>query len=180
MLVASPHGYAGDVDVAVGHGHQAQILLNGRLAPRRKLGHRTDGSRLRHLAARVGVHLRIHHQHVDVAPAGQDVIQAAIADVVGPAVAADDPHALFDQVIGQGAQVLQAGFEDAVSPVEAVQPAVDALFQQGHPFPLIEDVGLGGLGVAEDGVGQIPRQGRVFGIQRQGVQQFAGLLDVLI
>ena len=34
-------------------------------------------------------------------PLSQHVVQAAVADVVGPAVAADDPDALRDQVVGE-------------------------------------------------------------------------------
>ena len=33
------------------------------------------------------------------------MIEAAVADVVGPAVAADDPHALLDQLVGDRQQV---------------------------------------------------------------------------
>ena len=43
------------------------------------------------LSARIRVALRVEHQDVDVLPRGQHVVQAAEADVVGPAVAADDP-----------------------------------------------------------------------------------------
>ena len=39
---------------------------------------------------------------IDVAPGGQHVVDAAVADVVGPAVAADDPDAAPDQVLGRG------------------------------------------------------------------------------
>ena len=53
------------------------------------------------LAARVRVDLGVEHQHVDVAAAGQDVVEAAVADVVGPAVAAHEPDALLDEVVGQ-------------------------------------------------------------------------------
>jgi hypothetical protein len=36
------------------------------------------------------------------------MVEAAVADVVGPAVTADDPDALLNQVVGQGVEVLQA------------------------------------------------------------------------
>ncbi len=57
--------------------------------------------RLRRLAAGVRVDLGVEHQDVDVAPVGQHVIEAAVADVVGPAVAADEPDALLHQVVGE-------------------------------------------------------------------------------
>ena len=47
-----------------------------------ELGHRAAGGRLRCLAARVGVDLRVEHQDVDVAAGGEDVVHAAEADVV--------------------------------------------------------------------------------------------------
>ena len=46
------------------------------------------------------------HQHVHVPAGGQHVIQAAVADVVSPAVAAEDPDALLHQLIGQRHQQL--------------------------------------------------------------------------
>ena len=54
------------------------------------------------LAAGVGVYFRIHDQHLHVPAAGQNVVQAAVADVVGPAVAAQNPHALADKFIRKG------------------------------------------------------------------------------
>ena len=61
--------------------------------------------RLRRLATGVGVDLGVEHEDVDVAARGQDVVEPAEADVVGPAVAADDPHALADQGAGQREQM---------------------------------------------------------------------------
>ena len=42
------------------------------------------------------------------------MVEAAEADVVGPAVAADDPDALADEVAGQRQQVLRVGARGAV------------------------------------------------------------------
>jgi hypothetical protein len=58
------------------------------------------------LAAGVGVNLGIEHEDVDVASAGEHVIEAAVADVISPAVAADDPDTLFHQHVGDGQQLL--------------------------------------------------------------------------
>ena len=90
-----------DVDVAVGHREQAEVLLGHVLAGGGELGGRAERGRLRLLAAGVRVDLGVEDQDVDVAALGQDVVEAAVADVVGPAVAADDPHALADQVVGE-------------------------------------------------------------------------------
>ena len=109
VLVLGAHGDAGDVNVAVSHGDQAEVFLAHRLAAGGELGHRAARRGLGHLAAGVGIDFGVEHEHVDVAPAGQDVIQAAVTDVVGPAVAADNPDALLHQLIGHGEQQLRFG-----------------------------------------------------------------------
>ena len=53
------------------------------------------------LAAGVRVHLGVEDEDVDVAPVREHVIEPAVADVVRPAVAADEPHALLHQVVGE-------------------------------------------------------------------------------
>ena len=58
-----------------------------------------DVGRLGGLAAGVGVDLGVEDEDVDVVAGGQDVVQAAEADVVGPAVAAEDPDGLLGQVL---------------------------------------------------------------------------------
>ena len=59
---------------------------------------------LGHLAARVGVDLGVEDEDVHVPAAGEDVVQAAVADVIRPAVAADDPDRFLDEVVGQRRQ----------------------------------------------------------------------------
>ena len=61
MLVLCAHRDAGHVDVAVSHRHQAKVLLRRGLAARGELRDRTARGRFRHLAAGVGVDLRIEH-----------------------------------------------------------------------------------------------------------------------
>ncbi len=90
-----------DVDVAVGHGDQPEVLLRGRLAGRGELRDGAARRRLRRLAAGVRVDLGVEHEDVDVAPGREHVVEAAEADVVGPAVAADDPDALADEGVGE-------------------------------------------------------------------------------
>jgi predicted NAD/FAD-binding protein len=97
--VVAAEGDLGDVDVAVAHPDQAQVLLAGALAGRGELGHRAARGRLRGLAARVRIDLGVQHEHLHVPAGGEHVVEAAEADVVGPAVAADQPDALLDQGI---------------------------------------------------------------------------------
>ena len=102
VLIFRAHRDAGDVDVAVGHRHHAEILLRSGLAAGGELRNCGARSGLRSLTAGVGINLGVEHEDVHVASAGQDVIEAAVADVVGPAVATDDPDALLHQHVGYG------------------------------------------------------------------------------
>ena len=69
LRVLGPEGDARHVDVAVGHGHQAEVLLGHLLARRGELGGGAERGRLGRLAAGVGVDLGVEHQDVDVAAA---------------------------------------------------------------------------------------------------------------
>ena len=71
---------------------------------RGKLGDAAARRGLRRLAAGIRVDLGVEHEHVHVPARRQHVVEAAVADVVRPAVAADDPDALADQVIGEREQ----------------------------------------------------------------------------
>ena len=68
-----------------------------------ELRHRAERGRLRHLPAGVGVDLGVEHQHVHVSSRCKHVIQSAGADIVRPAVAADDPDAAPQQVVDDAA-----------------------------------------------------------------------------
>ena len=65
----------------------------------RKLCDRTGRGSLGSLAARVGVNLGIEDADVDVLAGSQDMIHTAEADVIAPAVAAEDPLALLRQEV---------------------------------------------------------------------------------
>ena len=90
LVVLGAEGDLGHVDVAVAHGDQAQVLLGDVLAGRRRTWPTApSGVALDCLAAGVGVDLGVEHEDVDVAVGGEHVVEAAVADVVGPAVAAE-------------------------------------------------------------------------------------------
>ncbi len=139
VAIVAAHGHFRHVSRAVIHGHHGQVFFGGGLAAGRELGHRAARRGFGHLAARVGVDFRIEHQDIHVAVGCQHVIQAAVADVVGPAVAADDPHALPDQRIGQAQQV--AGGRRR----KAIACPTQFFLQQRHAGALLEDARLGGL-----------------------------------
>ncbi|CAN3961830.1 Transcriptional regulator, partial [Dysosmobacter welbionis] len=93
------HGHLGHIHIAVGHQDGAQVLLGHLLAAGGELGHGGGGGGLGGLAAGVGVHLGVQHQQVHIPVLGHDVIDAAEADVVGPAVAADGPDGLLGEIL---------------------------------------------------------------------------------
>ncbi len=73
------------------------------------------------------------------------MVEAAVADVIGPAVAADDPDAFLDQRVGQAEQV--AGL--------AGVGTGQLLLQQLDAGALLEDAGLGGLVGVEQGLRKV-------------------------
>ena len=87
----------------------ARSFLLLRLAAGGKLGHRAARRRLGHLPAGIRVNLGIQHQHVHVLAGAEHMVQPAEADVEGPSVAAQNPHALAHQRVGNGQQVARIG-----------------------------------------------------------------------
>ena len=116
LLPVGAHCHLGDIDIPVRDRLQRKVLARHRLSASGELGDRPQRGGLRHLPTGVRVHLGVEHQHVDVASAGQHVVQAAGTDVVGPAVAPDDPHAAAHQVVHDAAQLVRDG---GIEPVEA-------------------------------------------------------------
>ena len=75
----------------------AKVLLLGCLASSSKLSNRAGRSGLRSLSAGVGVNFGIEDQDIDVFAGSENVVKSAEADVVCPAVAAEDPNGLLDK-----------------------------------------------------------------------------------
>ena len=126
---------ARDIDRAVGRGDQAKVLLRHRLAGHAELRDRAERGGFRLLAAGVGVNLGVEHEDVHIAAGGDHVVEAAESDVVGPAVAADDPDALVHQVVGDLRE--RAGFDGVLSGKR--------LAHRDHALALGFDAVLGGL-----------------------------------
>ena len=116
------------------------------LAAGGELRDRAARRRLRRLAAGVRVDLGVEHEDVDVAARREHVVEAAEADVVGPAVAADDPDALADERAGERLEPACLG------PVDAREPVA----QLGDEPALLGDPGLG----VRVGAGERRRRGR--------------------
>ena len=91
LILVGTHVDLGNVDIAVGHRHHAEILLLRLLARCGKLCNRSRRRGLRCLTARIGVNLGVKDHDVDVFTRSEHVVHTAVADVVCPAVAAEDP-----------------------------------------------------------------------------------------
>ena len=107
LLLVGAHGNLGNVYIAIGHGHEAQVFLADPLAGRGKFGNSCRRRRFGRLATRVGIDFRIEDEDVDIFPCCQYMVEAAVADIIGPAVAAEDPVAAFDEEIPFVVEVLQ-------------------------------------------------------------------------
>jgi len=78
----------------------------------------------------------------------EHVIEPAVADVIGPAVAADNPNALFDQEIGNAQEILGQRRN-----LRLLQSGKLGL-QLGHQPALVRDVAVVLLLVANQRIGQ--------------------------
>ena len=117
------------------------------------------------MTARVRINLGIKDQHIDVAAAGQDVIEAAVTDVVGPAITADNPDAFADELVGETEQQLSLGsFE-----------ALELRFESGDALALFVDAYFVGLVGFQDGVHQILTHG-----PGEFLQKFTGELALFV
>ena len=88
-----------DIDVAVGHRDLGQGLGLYLLACCRKLRYLTDVGGLGGLAAGIGVDLGVEYEDVYILAGGENMVNAAEADIEGPAVTAEDPAALLVEVV---------------------------------------------------------------------------------
>ena len=164
LQVVGADGDLGHVDVAVGPGDGAEVLLAAGLAGGGELGHGASRRRLGRLTTSVRVHLRVEHEDVDVAPRRQHVVEAAEADVVGPPVAADDPHTLAGEAAGERQQVAGGLRTGAVAGGEWLQ----RLAQRGDPLTLGADADLGPLVGGEDRVDEVRTDGAGHPLEQRG------------
>src|SRR5262245_12249789 len=104
-----PKGYAGHVDVAVHSREEAQIFLPYGFSGGSELRGGAQRRGLGLLSASVRVDLSVEDQHVHIAPARENMIEAAVADVVGPPIATDQPYAFLHQIIGESIETQRLG-----------------------------------------------------------------------
>ncbi len=184
------HGDLGHVDITVGHGNLREGLRLGLLAGSRELCDLADVGSLGSLSAGVGVDLGVEHEDVDVFAGGEDMVDAAEADVVSPAVAAEDPDGLLGQVglLREDLSAQLAGVAVAVLFALGLQfgsmrGELRHLGQLVHGADVLfegRDVGLGGLGVGVeivDGVEVLLRGGLEVGVRPLDGDERLGLLN---
>ncbi len=135
LSILSAERHPRHVDVAILHRHEREVLLGHALAAGGEFRDRTERGGLGGLPASIGIDLRIKHQDLDVGPGGQHVVEAAVADIISPAVSAHNPDGFFHQIISQRQQ----------SRGVSTTAATEGLAQCHHPGALGRDAGLRGL-----------------------------------
>ena len=99
LVLVCAQGNLCDIDITIAHRHGSEILLLGLLAACSELCHSTFRSCLGGLSAGVGIDLGVEDEDVDILAGSKYVIESAVADIICPAVAAEDPLALLCQEI---------------------------------------------------------------------------------
>ncbi|MNZ71755.1 hypothetical protein D3C78_901210 [compost metagenome] len=88
--------------MAVHHHAYTQIFARFAFAVFAKFGHCAQRRCFGRLSARIGITLRIKHQDIDVFAQTQNMIQTTEADIVGPAVTANQPDRFLHQRVSVG------------------------------------------------------------------------------
>ena len=86
------HGAFCDVNVFVSHGDFAKVFLLCEFAASREFCDRTRRGGFTCLSAGVAVNFGVKDEDIHVFARRDNVVESAVADVVCPAVAAEDPH----------------------------------------------------------------------------------------
>ena len=101
LVLIRAHGDLRYINIAVAHGHHAEVFFAGAFAAGRKFGNSRSRSSLGGLAAGVGIYFGIKYHYVNVFAAGKNMVKSAVADIVSPAVAAENPVAAFYKVLAE-------------------------------------------------------------------------------
>ena len=140
--------------------------LRGRLfAVGGKFCHRSTRCGFGGLAAGVGIYTGVDHQNIDIAAGREHMIQPAVADIIRPAVAADDPDALFHQHIRQPEKLFGC----------RIFGIFKFLFQFSHACALCLNAGFFGLVSIEEFIHQLAANSF-----RLAFDQFAGEFALLV
>ncbi len=115
LLFVRTHSALSNVNVAIAHSHHAEVLLLNSLTARSEFSNRTRRSGLTSLSACVGVNFGVYDENVDVFALSENVVESAIADIVSPAVAADNPDRFLDYAIEHSAEFFKEILKFALS-----------------------------------------------------------------
>ncbi|MPN07494.1 hypothetical protein SDC9_154764 [bioreactor metagenome] len=99
LRIVGTHRALCNIDIAIAHSDSRKILLLDFLTSSGKLRNRASRSCLGGLTAGVGINLGIKDNDIDVLALCQNVIQTAITNIIGPAVATEDEDRLLGEVI---------------------------------------------------------------------------------
>ena len=110
LVLIGTHSYLRYIYIAVRNGHHAEILLLRAFTGSGKLCNSGCRRSLGGLAARIGVNFRVEDEDVDVLILREHMVHAAEADIISPAVAAEDPVGTFDEVFLLGQEFFKNRF----------------------------------------------------------------------
>ena len=133
-----------DVHVAVRDCLHCQIFARCAFPGRGELRDRAKRRRFRGLSTSVGVDLGVEYEDVDVASRRQHVIESAVADVIGPSIAAHQPDAAADKMVDDREQITRPLI---------IEPK-ELRFQFGNAGPLRANLRLADLRCANNRLNQ--------------------------
>ena len=108
LLWVCAHCDSRDVHVAVRDCLHCQIFARCAFSGGGELRDRAKRRRFGGLSTSVGVDLGVENEYVDVASRRQHVIESAVADVIGPSIAAHQPDAAADKMVDDREQITRA------------------------------------------------------------------------
>ena len=100
LCLVGAHRALRDIDITIGHGDCAQVLLLHALAGSGELGNRTCRGSLEAWPPVLEYTSVSTTRTLTSFAHGENVVQTAVTDIIGPAVAADDPDGFLDEQVG--------------------------------------------------------------------------------
>ena len=97
LVLVGAHSNLCNIYIAIAHSHHAKVLLLGLFAAGSKFSDCRSRSRFGGLTAGVGIYLGIEYHNIDILAGCQYMVQTAVADIISPAVTAEDPVAAFNE-----------------------------------------------------------------------------------
>ena len=99
MGLIGTHSYLSHIHITVSRSNHTQVFFTDTFPCSSKFGNRSCRSRFGGLSAGIGIYFGIEHQHIDILPHSQHVVEAAKANIVCPAVTTKHPDGFLGQVL---------------------------------------------------------------------------------